>query len=63
VKVGPTAVAILVLSLAAWAYFFMKGLPLDLASTTIVVGAITLIVTLVSLLIRKFRKPPEAQPK
>ena len=62
-KGGATAVVILVLSLAAWAYFYLQGLPLGLADTTIVVGAISVLVVLVSLIIRKFRKQPQAEPK
>ena len=62
-KAPATTVVILVLSLAAWTFFYLKGLPLGAADTTIVVGAIALVVTLVSLGIRKLRKQPQAEPK
>jgi hypothetical protein len=61
---GPvTAVTILVLSLAVWTAFYLDGLPLDLGSTTIVVGAIAILVMLVNLGVRRFRKTPQAEQK
>ena len=60
---GAISVIIGILSLAAWTFFYLSGLPLDAAGTTIVVGVIALVVTLVSLGIRKLRKQPQAEPK
>jgi hypothetical protein len=39
-------VIILVLSLAAWLYFYVDSVPLNAAETTVVVGLIALIVVL-----------------
>ena len=59
---GPaTAIAILVLSLAAWTYFYLAGLPLGAAETTIVVGVVALLVALVRLGVRRIRKRPQAR--
>jgi Na+/proline symporter len=41
-----TAVVILILSLAAWLYFYVDSVPLNAAETTVVVGLIALIVVL-----------------
>jgi hypothetical protein len=61
---GPvTAVAILVLSLAAWTFFYLAGLPLGAAETTIVVGFVALLVTLASLAARRLRKVPASEKK
>ena len=58
---GPAIVAILVLSLAAWTFFYLAGLPLGAAETTIVVGVVALLVTLGSLGVRRMRKRPQAR--
>ena len=55
------AVAILVLSLAAWTFFYLAGMPLGAAETTIVVGLVALFVTLVSLGARWLRKRPQVR--
>ena len=54
-------IAILVLSLAAWTFFYLPGLPLGAAETTVVVGAVALVVTLASPAIRRVRKRPQTK--
>jgi len=59
---GPaTAVTILVLSLAAWTFFYLAGLPLGAAETTIVVGVVALLVTLGNWGARRIRKRPQTK--
>ena len=59
-KGSATAIAILVLSLAAWAFFYLAGLPLGAAETTVVVGAVALVVTLGNFGARRIRKRLQA---
>jgi hypothetical protein len=61
VKKTPTTIAVLVLSLAAWAFFYLAGVPLGAAETTVVVGVVALLVVLISLAMRRIRKPAEAR--
>ena len=56
-----TLTTILVLSLAAWAFFYLSGLPLGAAETTVVVGIIAILVTLVNLAVRKIRNRPQVK--
>jgi drug/metabolite transporter (DMT)-like permease len=61
VKASPNIIAVLVLSLATWAFFFFKGLPLGAGETTVVVGLNALIVALASWAFRRVRKRPKSE--
>jgi hypothetical protein len=61
VKKTPTTIAVLVLSLCVWAFFYLAGVPLGAAETTVVVGAVALLVVLIRLVMRHIRKPAEAR--
>jgi hypothetical protein len=55
-----TLVTILILSLAVWTFFYLSGLQLGAAETTVVVGAIAVLVALGNIAVRRIRKRPQA---
>jgi len=57
VKAAATLVSILVLSVAVWSVFYFSGYPLDGGSTTVVVGLMAILVTLVAAGARRLAKP------
>ena len=61
---SPLLAAIVSLSLAAWAAFYLVGSPLNAAETAVVVGLCGVFAYLVRAAIRTFRKGPgDARPE
>jgi hypothetical protein len=60
-KVSANVIAVLVLSLITWTFFYLRGLPLGAGETTVVVGAFGLIVALANWAFRRIRKHPESE--
>jgi amino acid transporter len=57
VKASATLVSILVVSVVVWSFFYFSGYPLDAGSTTVVVGLMAILVTLVAAGARRLAKP------
>ena len=60
-KATSTAIVVLGLSLLAWSFFYLSGLPLGAAETTVVVGLIGLVVICVNRAVRRIRKRRESE--
>ena len=60
-KAPATATAILILSLVAWTYFYLVGLPLGAPETVVVVGICAVAVMFVKFALGRLRKRSPAK--
>jgi Flp pilus assembly protein TadB len=61
VKAPATATAVLIISLVAWTYFYLVGLPLGASETVVVVGICAVAVMFVKFALGRFRKRTPAK--